>query len=68
MFKESNKTFDIFPGRAEFEVTAVDTEKGEMSGVFVSKQPSDTDMGSKVPKTVLSKGVWFANINDPKKA
>ena len=26
-------------------------ELGEIGGVFVSKQPSDTDMGAKEPKT-----------------
>lgn len=30
----------------------VNQELGEIGGVFVSKQPSDTDMGAKEPKTV----------------
>ena len=29
----------------------VNQELGEIGGVFVSKQPSDTDMGAKEPKT-----------------
>ena len=37
LFKESNKTFDVFKGEAEFKVTQVDNDKGEMSGVFISK-------------------------------
>ena len=28
-------------------------ELGEIGGVFVSKQPSDTDMGAKAPRTQL---------------
>merc|ERR1719376_1874786 len=45
LFKESNKVFDI--GR------------GAIGGVFVSKQPGDTDMGAKAPKTILLKGIFF---------
>merc|ERR1712174_42806 len=31
----------------------------EIGGVFVSKQPSDTDMGTKAPKTMLMKGIFY---------
>ena len=31
----------------------VNQELGEIGGVFVSKQPSDTDMGAKAPRRVL---------------
>mmetsp|Transcript_23658 Transcript_23658/g.74419 ORF Transcript_23658/g.74419 Transcript_23658/m.74419 type:complete len:241 (+) Transcript_23658:379-1101(+) len=48
LFNENNKKFDVIPGKIEFEVTKVNVEDGEVSGVFVSKQPSDTDLGSKV--------------------
>ena len=34
------------------QVTAVNAELGEFGGVFVQKQPSDTDLGSKTPKEV----------------
>ena len=37
----------------------VNQELGEIGGVFVSKQPSDTDMGAKEPKTVLLKGIFY---------
>eukprot|EP00636_Phaeomonas_parva_P001065 CAMPEP_0118854202 /NCGR_PEP_ID=MMETSP1163-20130328/2508_1 /TAXON_ID=124430 /ORGANISM="Phaeomonas parva, Strain CCMP2877" /LENGTH=309 /DNA_ID=CAMNT_0006786889 /DNA_START=57 /DNA_END=986 /DNA_ORIENTATION=- len=62
LFNENNKKFDVIPGKIEFEVTKVNVEDGEVSGVFVSKQPSDTDLGSKVPKTVLLKGIWYGRI------
>ena len=39
-------------GSIEFAVNKVDGETGEFSGVFVSEQLSDTDMGSKAPKKV----------------
>ena len=44
-------------------MTSVNSELGEFGGVFVHKQPSDTDLGSKVPKELLLKGVWFGSIN-----
>jgi photosystem II oxygen-evolving enhancer protein 1 len=64
MFKENNKKFDVLDGSIEFKVTAVNEELGEFGGVFVQKQPSDTDLGSKVPKDVLLKGAFFATVNE----
>ena len=40
----------------------VNQELGEIGGVFVSKQPSDTDMGAKEPKTVLLKGIFYGKV------
>jgi photosystem II oxygen-evolving enhancer protein 1 len=62
MFKENNKKFDVLDGSIEFKVTSVNEELGEFGGVFVQKQPSDTDLGSKVPKDVLLKGAFFATV------
>lgn len=62
MFKENNKKFDVLSGNIELKVTEVNGEAGEISGVFVQKQPSDTDMGSKAPKELLLKGSWFAAV------
>ena len=62
LFNENNKKFDVIPGKIEFEVTKVNAEEGEIGGVFVSKQPSDTDLGSEVPKNVLLRGSWYARI------
>merc|ERR1719224_266616 len=64
MFKENNKKFDVLDGSIELKVTAVNAELGEIGGVFVQKQPSDTDLGSKVPKELLLKGSWFATVNE----
>ena len=63
MFKENNKKFEVLDGNIELKVTAINKELGEVGGVFVHKQPSDTDLGSKVPKELLLKGSWFATIN-----
>ena len=62
LFKENNKTFDITTGRIEMEVNKVNTEESEIGGVFVATQLSDTDMGSKVPKKVLTKGIFYARV------
>jgi len=66
LFKESNKVFDMGRGAIEMEVNKVNQELGEIGGVFVSKQPSDTDMGAKAPKTVLMKGIFFGKVEDTK--
>merc|ERR1712115_460621 len=58
LFKENNKKFDVGRGSIELKVTDVNDELGEIGGVFVHKQPSDTDLGSKAPKEVLLKGNW----------
>merc|ERR1711972_759009 len=48
LFKETNK---------------VNTDNGEIGGVFVAKQPSDTDMGAKEPKTILLKGIFYGRVS-----
>ena len=63
LFKENNKKFDVLKGDIEFAVTSVNAAEGEFSGVFVSKQPSDTDMGAKEPKNILSKGIFYGQID-----
>merc|ERR1712003_220080 len=62
LFKETNKVFDIGKGAIEMEVNKVNEELGEVGGVFVAKQPSDTDMGAKEPKTMLMKGIFYGKI------
>jgi photosystem II oxygen-evolving enhancer protein 1 len=61
--KENNKKFDVLGGQVELKVTNVNNELGEIGGVFVHQQPSDTDMGAKQPKQLLLKGSWFATID-----
>merc|ERR1712071_537008 len=62
LFKENNKTFDITTGRIEMEVNKVNKEESEIGGVFVATQLGDTDMGSKVPKKILTKGIFYAKV------
>ena len=62
LFKENNKVFNVLSGDIEFAVNRVNAEEGDFGGVFVSTQPSDTDMGSKTPKKVLLKGIFSGHI------
>jgi photosystem II oxygen-evolving enhancer protein 1 len=63
LFGENNKTFDITPGRIEMEVNKVNAQESEIGGVFVATQLGDTDMGSKVPKKILTKGIFYARVD-----
>jgi len=62
---ETNKVFQVTDGSIEFAVTKSDAATGEWSGVFVSEQLSDTDMGSKAPKKVLLKGIIYGRVSGP---
>jgi len=62
LFGENNKVFDVTPGRIEMEVNKVNKEESEIGGVFVATQLSDTDMGSKTPKKILTKGIFYARV------
>merc|ERR1712154_729453 len=63
LYKENNKTFDVTTGRIEMEVNKVNKAEQEIGGVFVATQLSDTDMGSKTPKKVLTKGIFYARVD-----
>ena len=54
---------EVTDGSIEFAVNKVDESSGEWSGVFVSEQLSDTDMGSKAPKKVLIKGIISGKVD-----
>merc|ERR1712176_1305201 len=62
LFGENNKTFDVTTGRIEMEVNKVNEGEQEIGGVFVATQLGDTDMGSKVPKKILTKGIFYARV------
>ena len=61
--KENNKVFDVLSGDIEFAVKDVNQAEGEFSGVFVSNQPGDTDMGGKEPKNILIKGIFYGRLD-----
>jgi len=49
-------------GKTSLQVTKIDSETGEISGVFESEQPSDTDLGAKDPVDVKVRGVFYARV------
>lgn len=64
IFKETNKVFQVTDGAIEMAVQKIDATNGEMAGVFVSEQLSDTDMGAKAPKKILLKGVFYGRVEE----
>lgn len=60
--KENIKNTTSSKGKITLSVTQSKPETGEVIGVFESLQPSDTDLGAKVPKDVKIQGVWYAQL------
>merc|ERR1719498_2106651 len=61
--KENNKSIKPLSGKASFSIAKYDPATGEIAGVFQSVQPSDTDLGAKVPKDIKIQGLWYAQIS-----
>jgi photosystem II oxygen-evolving enhancer protein 1 len=61
--KENIKNTTALKGKITLSVTKSKPETGEVIGVFESFQPSDTDLGAKVPKDVKIQGAWYAQLN-----
>lgn len=60
--KENVKNTASSTGKITLSVTGSKPETGEVIGVFESLQPSDTDLGAKVPKEVKIQGIWYAQL------
>lgn len=60
--KENVKNVAASKGKITLSVTSSKPDTGELIGVFESIQPSDTDLGAKVPKDVKIQGVWYAQL------
>ena len=62
-FSKANvKKTPVLKGTMSLQVTRVDGSTGELSGVFESVQPSDTDLGSKEPVDVKIRGIFYGRI------
>ena len=62
-FSRANvKEFVARNGEMELNVTKVDSETGEIAGVFVSEQPSATDLGAEEPEEVKVRGRFYARV------
>lgn len=62
LVKENIKNAASSTGKITLSVTQSKPETGEVIGVFESVQPSDTDLGAKVPKDVKIQGIWYAQL------
>ncbi|KAG0491489.1 hypothetical protein HPP92_004887 [Vanilla planifolia] len=62
LIKENLKNTSSSSGKISLSVTKSKPETGEVIGVFESLQPSDTDLGAKVPKDVKIQGIWYAQL------
>ncbi len=62
LVRENTKNFDIGRGHISLQVAQVDSATGEITGNFVSIQPSDTDMGTAEPVDIKIKGLFYAQI------
>jgi len=49
-------------GAGVWSIARVNTETGEIAGVFETIQPSDTDLGAKEPKEVKVTGIWYGSL------
>jgi photosystem II oxygen-evolving enhancer protein 1 len=56
------KQVDIMKGEISLQITKVDGDTGEISGVFESEQPSNTDLGAEEPEEVKIRGVFYARL------
>lgn len=62
-YTEANiKQVSVRQGELSLQVTRVDSETGEIAGVFESEQPSDTDLGVKEAEEVKIQGLFYAVI------
>eukprot|EP00954_Amorphochlora_amoebiformis_P030322 1394477-Amorphochlora_amoeboformis.AAC.1 len=60
--KENAKSTKVLSGKAVLSIAKYDPSTGEIAGVFQSVQPSDTDLGAKVPKDIKIQGLWYAQL------
>jgi photosystem II oxygen-evolving enhancer protein 1 len=58
----SSDAHALIPGAGVWSIARVNTDTGEIAGVFETIQPSDTDLGSKEPKEVKVTGIWYGQL------
>lgn len=56
------KEFVSRKGKIALNVTKVDSSTGEIAGVFVSEQPSATDLGAEEPEEVKVRGTFYGRV------
>ncbi len=62
-FEDSIKTDELSEGSLSLQIARVDDLTGEISGSFVSLQPSSTEQGTMEPKLVRIQGLFYARLD-----
>ncbi|MEY2858215.1 MAG: hypothetical protein RLZZ74_2527 [Cyanobacteriota bacterium] len=62
-FSNANvKEFVSRKGKMSLNITKIDSETGEIAGVFESEQPSATDLGAEEPEEVKVRGIFYGRV------
>ena len=56
------KEFVSRTGTMSLNITKIDSETGEIAGVFESEQPSATDLGAEEPEEVKIRGIFYGRV------
>lgn len=64
ILKENVKRYVTGSGHMSMLVSKVDSNTGEIAGIFECIQPSDTDMGGKAPVDVKIRGVFYGVVEE----
>ena len=56
------KEFVYRKGKMSLNVTKIDSDTGEIAGVFESEQPSATDLGAEEPEEVKVRGIFYGRV------
>lgn len=60
--KANVKEFVFRKGKMSLNVTKIDSDTGEIAGVFESEQPSATDLGAEEPEEVKVRGIFYGRV------
>ena len=60
--RKNTKRAQTTKGKINFEVSKVNSNTGEIAGIFESEQLSDTDLGALDPKEVKIRGLFYARL------
>jgi len=60
--RQNTKSFEMDRGNIVLQINKVNQATGEISGLFESQQPSDTDFGSRESMTVKIEGQFYSRI------
>ncbi|MGC9504774.1 photosystem II manganese-stabilizing polypeptide [Baaleninema sp.] len=60
--RENVKRTPVLDGEIELQVSKVNSQTGEVAGIFQALQPSDTDLGAKEPVDVKIRGLFYGRV------